>query len=66
MGWIDLGDGLTVYSVTDELVMMYEWIIEFVTSMSPFYFALMFIGLVVVILLGIAYKVQGVGERVFK
>ena len=66
MGWIEVNDTLSVYSITDDLVNMFNWIIEFITTMSPFYFALMFIGVVVIILLGIADKVKSIGKRVVK
>jgi len=64
MGWIELGDGLVVYSLTDDLVMMFEWLMEFLTTMSPYMYTLFFIGFVAIILLGIAYKVHKMGERV--
>ena len=64
MGWIEISDDIVVYSLTDDLVMMFEWLINFITTMSPYYYALYFIGFVVMILLGIAYKIHKLGERI--
>lgn len=63
MSWIKISDELEVYSISDDMWDMFNYITYFLSSFSPFYYFLLGIGFFLFVGIGLAWRVGVIGKR---
>ena len=66
MAWVEITEDLAFYSLSEELFSVLEWLWQFLTKMSPIYYAFLFMALVVFFVLMLFYRLdlfRNVGDR---
>lgn len=65
LGWIKINKDLDVYSISDDITMLFEWGVYLIKSISPMYYVLITIGLFFIIVVGVAAKIYKISDRFF-
>jgi hypothetical protein len=50
LGWIQVTDNLSIYSLTDDIIGLFNFIMDFIDKISPYYFGLIVLGFFVALI----------------
>ena len=58
MGWISINEDLAVYSLTDEFLMLFNWIVKFLEELSPMYYIILLLGIFVFFIISMSMRIK--------